>query len=161
MFVQISHLPHDLFHVSILDLVTLIMYGEYYKLWGCLLCTFVRHPVASSLLVRTLLFSTLFSNTFCLQTDETQSIIKHEGRAVISFRAVCLHARKWLRMYGVSWRWVVVIYSQLQKLPSETPKKYTVWLKSKYPKTEPILRYGTIRVIEILTAFTFCISVIK
>jgi hypothetical protein len=47
----------------ILDLITLIILGEKNKFWSSSLCSFLQHPVTSSLFGPNILLNTLFSNT--------------------------------------------------------------------------------------------------
>jgi hypothetical protein len=53
-------------HHILLDFVILIKLGEVYKLWNSLLCSFLQHPVTSSLFGPNILLSILFSNTLRL-----------------------------------------------------------------------------------------------
>jgi len=49
-------------HLTLLQLIILITFGEEYKLWGCLLRYFLRSPINSSLSCPDIITSTLFSN---------------------------------------------------------------------------------------------------
>jgi hypothetical protein len=67
-FVGIFHLPYACQRSSyliFLILIALIMFGEEFKLWSSALCTFLHHPVTSSLslsLSRTHIFSSALHN---------------------------------------------------------------------------------------------------
>jgi hypothetical protein len=49
-------------HLIFLDMISLIIFGEYYKLYSSSLCSFLQPPIISSLLGPNILLSTLFWN---------------------------------------------------------------------------------------------------
>jgi len=63
-----THSPSD---PNLLDLITLIIFGEEYKLRSSLLCSLHQLPATSSPLVPNIPLSTLFSSTPCLSEDYT------------------------------------------------------------------------------------------
>jgi len=56
-------------HLILLELITLIIFGEAYKLRRSSLCSLLQPPVTSSLSVPTILLSTLFSNILSLRSS--------------------------------------------------------------------------------------------
>jgi hypothetical protein len=50
-------------HLTVLNLIILVIFGEKYKLWSSPLCNFLQSPVSSSLFSPNIPLSTLFSNT--------------------------------------------------------------------------------------------------
>jgi hypothetical protein len=53
-------------HLTLHDLIILIISHEEYKLWSSTLCNFLQSSTGSSFLGINILFSTLFSNIFSL-----------------------------------------------------------------------------------------------
>jgi hypothetical protein len=49
-------------HLIFLDLVTLLMFSQKYKLWSYSICTFLRPPVISPLLGQYILLNTLIKH---------------------------------------------------------------------------------------------------
>ena len=56
-------------YLILLDLITRIIIGEEYRTLSSSLCSFLRSPIASSLLGHNILLGTLFSNTLSLRSS--------------------------------------------------------------------------------------------
>jgi len=63
---HLQSMLHVLLNFNPLDLITLIIFCETYKLWSSSLCGLPQPPVTSFLIGPNILLSTLFSNTFNL-----------------------------------------------------------------------------------------------
>jgi hypothetical protein len=75
-------------HHILLDLVTLIILGEVYKLKSSLLCTLLQPPATSFLFGPNILFSSLFSHTLNLCSalslrDEVSHTYKRTGKIIV------------------------------------------------------------------------------
>jgi hypothetical protein len=56
-------------HLSLFYLITRMIFGEEYRVWSSLLCSFLHSPVTSSILGPNILLSTLFSRTLRLHSS--------------------------------------------------------------------------------------------
>jgi hypothetical protein len=79
----VSHLTH-------LDLICLMLFGDEHKLWSSPLCNLLHSPIISSLLGPHILLSTLFSNTvdqcFSLEVrDQASHTYKATGRITVLY----------------------------------------------------------------------------
>jgi hypothetical protein len=77
-------------HVTYLDLIYLMIFGEVYKLWSSSLCNFLNSPVTSSLLGQNILLRSLFSNTLSLCSslnvrDQVSRPYKTTGRIMVLY----------------------------------------------------------------------------
>jgi hypothetical protein len=72
----------------LLDLIILVIFGEGYNLWSCLLCNFLQSPTISSLFGPGILFVTTFPDIFysCSSIDVWENIshpYKTKGKIIV------------------------------------------------------------------------------
>jgi len=74
-------------HLILLDLITLMIFGEMYKFWSCALCRLLQPSATSSLLGPNILLGTLLSDilNLCSLVWETKFLI-HTKQQVIQGR---------------------------------------------------------------------------
>jgi len=67
-------------HLIVPDLITLIVLGEEFELWGTSLCIFLHHPVMLSFKGPNIFFSTVFSNILSLCSSLREWDLELRGR---------------------------------------------------------------------------------
>jgi hypothetical protein len=78
-------------HIIPLDLITLIILGEVYKLWSSTLFSFLQPPITSVLFGPNILLTTLFSNTLSLCSSlNIRDQVSHPYRTTDKITVLCI-----------------------------------------------------------------------
>jgi hypothetical protein len=112
-------------HRILLNLITIITFGEAHKLWSSSLWKFFLSPVISPLLGPNILVRTLFSNTLnlCSSLNVTDQVLHAHGTTNKSY--ISVYVPKYLNFATYSKDWLTTFISRFCPVACDEKAAYT------------------------------------